>query len=166
MCCYSDWREKVMSFYPAEHQNVKRGDIFYIQNAKFYSTDPENTSGRPGVIVSCDELNAHSTVVEVVYLTTKDKRPMPTHTEVLCKVPSTSICENISTVPKERLGDFVRACTDREMAAIDQGLLHSLGIVSAPVVERERERARNLTSRKFPLRRICTSVCMNSFSIG
>lgn len=154
-----------MSFYPAERQSVKRGDIFYIQNAKFYSTDPANTSGRPGVIVSCDELNAHSTVVEVVYLTTKDKRPMPTHTDVLCKVPSTSICENISTVPKERLGDFVRACTDAEMAAIEQGVA-SLSWYHLCPGRRERERMRNLTSRKFPLRRICTSVCMNSFSIG
>ena len=156
MCYHSDGREKVMSYF----QTVKRGDIFYIQNAKCYSTDPANENGRPGVIVSCDELNAHSPVVEVVYLTTKDKRPMPTHTDVLCKVPSTSICENINTVSKERLGDFVRACTADEMAAIEQGMLHSLGI--SPVIERER--TKKLTSRKYLLRRICTSVCMNSFS--
>lgn len=149
-----------------EDWQIKRGDIFYIQNAKFYTTDPENKSGRPGVIVSCDELNAHSSVVEVVYLTTKDKRPMPTHTDVLCKVPSTSICENINTVPKERLGDFVRTCTVAEMAAIERGMLHSLGIAAVPLIERERERTRSLTSRKFLSRRICTSVCMNSFSIG
>ena len=122
-----------------EDWQIKRGDIFYIQNAKFYTTDPENKSGRPGVIVSCDELNAHSSVVEVVYLTTKDKRPMPTHTDVLCKVPSTSICENINTVPKERLGDFVRTCTVAEMAAIERGMLHSLGIAAVPLIERERE---------------------------
>lgn len=147
-----------------EDWQIRRGDIFYIQNAKFYTTDPENKSGRPGVIVSCDELNAHSSVVEVVYLTTKDKRPMPTHTDVLCKVPSTSICENINTVPKERLGDFVRTCTVAEMAAIERGMLHSLGIAAVPLIERER--TRSLTSRKFLSRRICTSVCMNSFSIG
>lgn len=122
-----------------EDWQIKRGDIFYIQNAKFYTTDPENKSGRPGVIVSCDELNAHSSVVEVVYLTTKDKRPIPTHTDVLCKVPSTSICENINTVPKERLGDFVRTCTVAEMAAIERGMLHSLGIAAVPLIEREDE---------------------------
>lgn len=112
-----------------EDWQIKRGDIFYIQNAKFYTTDPENKSGRPGVIVSCDELNAHSS----------DKRPMPTHTDVLCKVPSTSICENINTVPKERLGDFVRTCTEAEMAAIERGMLHSLGIAAVPPIEREDE---------------------------
>lgn len=122
-----------------EDWQIKRGDIFYIQHAKCYTTDPANENGRPGVIVSCDELNAHSSVVEVVYLTTKDKRPMPTHTGVMCKVPSTSICENINTVQKERLGDFIRSCTDAEMAAIEQGLLHSLGLTAAPRIEREDE---------------------------
>lgn len=121
-----------MNFY----QSVKRGDIFYIQNAKFYPGDIENAGARPGVVVSCDELNAHSPMVEVVYLTTKEKRPMPTHTSVMCKIPSTSLCENIDTVSKERLGDYVRSCSDTEMAAIDQGILHSLGI--SPI-EREQE---------------------------
>lgn len=145
------------------YQSVKRGDIFYIQNAKFYPGDMENTGARPGVVVSCDELNARSPMVEVVYLTTKEKRPMPTHTSVMCKIPSTSLCENIDTVPKERLTDFIRSCTDTEMAAINQGILHSLGI---SLIERESKRSRRLTSRKFPLRRICTNICTSNFSIG
>lgn len=125
-----------MAYYMNQSKEVKRGDIFYIANSKFYSTDPTNEAGRPGIIVSCDELNEHSPVVEVVYLTTKDKKPMPTHVGILCKIPSTALCETIYTVTKDRLGDFVRTCTDREMAAIDRGMICSLGI-AAPVVERE-----------------------------
>lgn len=119
-------------------KGVKRGDIFYIANSKCYSTDPSNEAGRPGIVVSNDSLNEHSPVVEVVYLTTKEKRPMPTHIGILCKIPSTALCETIYTVAKDRLGDFVRTCTDEEMAAIDMGMLHSLGI-AAPSVEVERE---------------------------
>jgi mRNA interferase MazF len=78
-------------------------------------------------------------MVEVVYLTTKEKRYMPTHTDVLCKVPSTSICENISTVSKDRLGDFVRTCTDAEIEKINEAMLHSLGISHSE--EREVEEA-------------------------
>lgn len=119
---------------------VKRGDIFYIAHSKCYATDPSNAAGRPAVIVSSDKLNEHADVVEVVYLTTKEKRLMPTHAEVLCRVPSIALCETIYTVNKDKLGDYVRTCTDKEMDAINTGILCSLGI-SAPTVEVEREEA-------------------------
>lgn len=131
-----------MAFYMNQSKGVKRGDIFYIANSKFYSTDPSNEAGRPGIIVSNDTLNEHSPVVEVVYLTTKDKKPMPTHVGILCKIPSTALCETIYTVTKDRLGDFVRSCTDKEMAEINRGMLCSLGI-TAFVVEREVETSEN-----------------------
>jgi len=131
-----------MAFYMNQSKGVKRGDIFYIANSKFYSTDPSNEAGRPGIIVSNDTLNEHSPVVEVVYLTTKDKKPMPTHVGILCKIPSTALCETIYTVTKDRLGDFVRSCTDKEMAEINRGMLCSLGI-TAPVAEREVKTSEN-----------------------
>lgn len=83
-----------------------------------------------------DKLNEHADVVEVVYLTIKEKRLMPTHAEVLCKIPSTALCETIYTVNKDRLGDFVRTCTDKEMEGVNAGILCSLGI-AAPVVDGE-----------------------------
>lgn len=125
-----------MAYYMNQNKEVKRGDIFYIANSKYYATDPENEDGRPGIIVSSDELNEHSSVVEVVYLTGKDKKPMPTHATVMCKIPSTVLCETIYTVTKDRVGDFVRTCTAKEMSAVNMCMLHSLGIPSH-VVERE-----------------------------
>lgn len=124
-----------MNYFNNPHKGVKRGDIFYISNSKFYSTDPSNEAGRPGIVVSCDELNEHSMCVEVVYLTTKDKKPMPTHIDIMCKVPSTALCETIYTVSKDRLGDYIRTCSEWEMAAINRGMLCSLGI-SPPVEEK------------------------------
>lgn len=126
-----------MAYYMNPVKEVKRGDIFYIANSKYYATNPENEAGRPGIVVSCNELNENSPSVEVVYLTTKDKKPMPTHVSILCKINSTALCETIYTVSKDRLGDYVRTCTDEEMAAIDKGMLCSLGIRS--VIEREVE---------------------------
>lgn len=119
--------------------DVRRGDIYYIAHSKCYSTNPELEAWRPGVVVSCDRLNENSPVVEVVYLTTKEKRNMPTHKKILCKIPSTALCENIYTIPKEKLGAFIRTCTDKEMEALDKGLPASLGISHEPVIEREEE---------------------------
>ena len=128
-----------MNYYMNNDRNrVKRGEIYYIAHAKCYATDPSNAAGRPGVIVSSDGLNKHSDSVEVVYLTSQEKKPMPTHAEVLCKTPSTALCETVYTISKDRLGDFVRCCTDKEMETINGCLLHSLGIIpSAVKVERE-----------------------------
>ena len=108
--------------------DYRKGDVFYISNSKFYATDPDNPDGRPGVIVSSDEQNENSDVVEVVYLTSQPKHDMPTHVEILCKVPSTALCETIYTVKKDRLSTFIRNCTKDEIQALDKGLMNSLGI--------------------------------------
>lgn len=119
----------------------RRGDIYYIE-AGGVRVGSEQKPGRPGVIVSNDLGNKYSSNVEVVFLTSQSKKELPTHVSVICKVPSTALCENIQTVSKERLGTFIRACSDNEMREIDNALLCSLGI-TIPEVERELEESYN-----------------------
>lgn len=109
---------------------LKRGEIYYIANSKQYLSDDGSqfSPGRPAIIVSHDALNRASPVVEVVYLTTTDKKELPTHVSITGRVPSIALCENISTVKRERVGTFVRTCTDDEMKALNECLKHSLGI--------------------------------------
>ena len=78
---------------------IYRGDIYYIM--PFYTvTGSEQRTGRPGVVVSNDINNRHSPNVEIVFLTSQEKKPLPTHVPVMCRVPSTALCENIQTVSK------------------------------------------------------------------
>lgn len=115
--------------YSLNTREVKRGDIFYITYSKnFNDSYSYDTTGRPGVIVSDDHLNRGSEYVEVVYLTTKIKRDMPTHADVFCKSPSTALCETIHTVEKDRIGTYVRTVSDEEMKDIERGLRRSLGM--------------------------------------
>lgn len=115
--------------YSLNTREVKRGDIFYITYSKnFNDSYSYDTTGRPGVIVSDDHLNRGSEYVEVVYLTTKIKRDMPTHADVFCKSPSTALCETIHTVEKDRIGTYVRTVSDEEMEEIERGLRSSLGM--------------------------------------
>lgn len=115
--------------YSLNTKEVKRGDIFYITYSKnFNDSYSYDTTGRPGVIVSDDHLNRGSEYVEVVYLTTKIKRDMPTHVDVFCKTPSTALCETIHTVEKDRIGTYVRTVSDEEMEGIERGLRRSLGM--------------------------------------
>ena len=112
---------------------VYRGDIFYIQNTG-YSTGSEQNSGRPAIVVSNDIENEHAPVVSVVYLTTQEKNQQPTHVKVLCRRESTALCEQIYTVSKERIGDFIRTASDEEMKQIDIALAVAFNIKSAPQV--------------------------------
>ena len=106
---------------------MKRGDIYYIK--KRHTTGSEIWGSRPGIIVSNDALNATSPVVEVVYLTTRPKKDLPTHVSILSTGNnSTACCEQIDSVSIELIGDSMGFCTAEEMAAIDQALLASLGI--------------------------------------
>lgn len=72
---------------------------------------------------------------------------MLNHVPILCKTNSTALCETIYTVSKDRLGDYVRSCSETEMMAIDEGLLRSLGITAHTSAEVERRTRRNTSYR-------------------
>lgn len=123
-----------MAYYTNDRDmEILRGDIFFVSPGGNYCGS-EQKPNRPGIVVSNDLANKHSPNVEMVFLTSQDKKHLPTHVEIIAKVPSTALCENIQTVSKERLGDFLKSCTAIEMKAIDKALLHSLGIEAPSVV--------------------------------
>lgn len=62
---------------------VSRGDVFYLTGSGGKRVGSEQDQNRPCVIVSNDIGNKHSTVVEIVYLSTANKRPLPTHCTVM-----------------------------------------------------------------------------------
>lgn len=108
--------------------SFKRGEIYYVENS-FYTTGSEQRPGLPAVIVSNDKNNAHSTTVEVVYLTTQPKADLPTHVLIRSlSRESTAICEQITTVATERIGDCKGRVTDAEMMNIEIAMLVSLDL--------------------------------------
>lgn len=108
--------------------NIKRGDIYYV--LKFGVTDGSvQDSGRPAVVVSNNKNNMFSTTVEVVYLTTQPKNDMPTHVDIRSTgVKSTAVCEQVTTVSRERISNPCGVCTNAEMEMIDAALAVSLGL--------------------------------------
>jgi len=108
--------------------NVQRGDIFYI--VKFgEQTGSEQASGRPAVVVSNDKNNEHCDTVEIVYLTTRPKKYIPTHATINSTGQmSTVLCEQVTTISKDRLGNYIGQCTDEEMQDIGNAIRISLGL--------------------------------------
>ncbi len=112
---------------------VKRGQIYYIID-NYKTTGSEQYAGRPAIIVSNEICNERSPVVEVVFLTTQPKCEMPTHVTIHSATrTSIAICEQITSVAVERVGDFMGTCTEVEMADIDRALRVSLALENSPV---------------------------------
>ncbi len=117
--------------------NINRGDIWYVMNS-YQTVGSEQRPGRPAVVVSNQKNNQYGDVVEMVFLTTAPKRDLPTHVTIRSSGRvSTALCEQISTVSVERLGNYCGHVSDSELAAIEGAMLVSLGIQFGSEVENE-----------------------------
>ncbi len=118
--------------------NIRRGDVYYISKSGT-TAGCEQGSGRPAVVVSNDTNNRFSPVVEVVYCTTKPKPPLPTHVYIhATPVRSLVLCEQVTSVSVERLGNYIGRCSVDEMKQIDKAISVSLGLKeSHPLMQGE-----------------------------
>lgn len=106
---------------------LTRGDIHYIFESE--TSGSEMRAGRPAIIVSNNKCNSHSSVIEIVYLTTKSKTDLPTHVAIRsASKPSIAVCEQISSVNKSRVGSYIGTCTTAEMDAVNIAIAISLAI--------------------------------------
>lgn len=110
-------------------QQYKRGEIFYVNNGSREQVGSETKKDRPAIIVSCDANNKHSSVLEMVFLTTQPKAELPTHVTIRSTGrASTALCEQPTPVAVERLNNYLGEVTEEEMQRIDTALLIGLGI--------------------------------------
>lgn len=115
-----------------QDMRIHRGDIFWVRQ-DYAAVGSEARKNRPAIIVSNDKNNTYSETVEIVYLTTAEKKPMPTHVSIeTMGKQSTALCEAIYTVDKERLENYYCTLTADEMKLVDQAVLVSLGLTVHP----------------------------------
>ena len=105
----------------------KRGNVYLVQIRD--ATCSEQDGARPAIIVSNNRGNKYSEVIEVVYLTTKPKTDLPTHVPIsLNGVKSTALCEQISSIAKQRIVKYMGRVTKNELTEVNAALKVSLGI--------------------------------------
>lgn len=108
-------------------QTYYRGQIYYVYPVETVGSEQEG--GRPAIIVSNDVGNEFSRVVEVVYLTTMEKKPLPTHVRIdSTSRKSIALCEQIETIDKRRIGKYINEVSDEELRNLEGAMLVSLGI--------------------------------------
>lgn len=106
--------------------DIRRGEIFYIARGGA-TNGSEQFADRPAVVVSNDENNKHSGVIEVVYMTTQPKTDLPTHVTIRSTGRiSTVLCEQVSSVSTERVNNYIGQVSEQEMKNIDIALMISL----------------------------------------
>lgn len=151
------------------NQEIKRGEIFFISRSDNYPEyGSEQYAGRPAIVVSNQNLNATSSTVEIVYLTTKEKNDSLLHVKIRSTIkPSVAICEQITSISKERIGDYYGTCTDEELQKIDIAIAKSLGLQLSSDPDKgipKEEAAQLIEARKRRklsaiLIKICTIFC-------
>lgn len=126
-------------------QEIHRGDVFWIADTQT-EVGSEYTKTRPAVIVSNEANNRYSANLEIVWLTTANKKPLPTHV-TLYSAPrvSVALCECVTTISKERLLEYYCTLTSEEMAHIDRAIRISLGLP-----EPAEKPGKNASSEKTP----------------
>lgn len=107
---------------------IKRGEVYWIK----YNTTGilgAHAGARPAVVVSSQDINDSSSVIEVVYLSTQDRgvsRDICPRINCTGKV-SYAKCDQISSVSKDNFGACIATFTSKEMSAVDKALKLSLG---------------------------------------
>lgn len=109
--------------------DIKRGQIYMADLNPVIGS--EQGGIRPVVVIQNDIGNRYSPTIIVAAITGKTKKSLPTHTSLKSKGNlKNSICllEQIRTVDKSRLLDYVGKVSKDEMDAIVEALSKSLDI--------------------------------------
>lgn len=111
---------------------IKRGDIYYANLNPVIGSEQGGT--RPVLIISNDTGNKHSPTVIVAAITGKigTKKKLPTHTIVhnvngLDK-DSIILLEQIRTIDKQRLQEYLGTLDGRFLIAVDKALAISVSL--------------------------------------
>lgn len=110
---------------------IKRGDIFYADLSPVVGS--EQGGIRPVLIVQNDIGNHYSPTLIAAAITGRKKKRMPTHVILrhnTNKLHRTSLVmlEQIRTIDRERLVEYIGTADEKSMKTVDHALAVSLGL--------------------------------------
>lgn len=122
---------------------ILRGDIYYADLNP--TVGSEQGGVRPLVILQNNVGNRHSPTVIAAAITASPKKSLPTHAAIghACGQMKESfvLLEQIRTIDRSRLREYVGRLDEQEMKKIDEALAISVGLAPAPLSAAETEEA-------------------------
>lgn len=112
-------------------REIHRGEIFYMTFKE--QVGSEQQGGRPVIVVSNETCNKFSPTVTVVPLTTKEKKPLPTHVKLDIEglaARGTILCEQVQSVSTFRLANYIGEVDYKTMKKIEKALCVQLDITT------------------------------------
>ena len=111
--------------------DIKRGQIYYADLSPIVGS--EQGGHRPVLIIQNDMGNRYApTVIAAIITTRKTKANLPTHIwlNAECGLPRESMveCEQVRTLDKRRLKEFMGQVSEEVMEEIDKGLKISFAL--------------------------------------
>jgi mRNA interferase MazF len=106
---------------------VKRGDVYWVNFEP--AQGGEIRKQRPALIVSNDAANQALNRLQVIPLTSNTGRLYPSEALVRVNgVPHKAMADQIRTIAKERLRNYVGAVPDQDMDGVEVALRRQLGL--------------------------------------
>ena len=109
---------------------IKRGEIYYADLNPVVGSEQDGL--RPVLILQNDMGNKYSPTTIVAAITSREtKSGLPTHVKISAdglKAASTVLLEQIRTIDKSRLGQYVGRTDKDTMGKIDHALIASFGL--------------------------------------
>ncbi len=116
--------------------NIRRGDIFYADLSPVLGC--EQGGVRPVLVIQNDIGNKYSPTLIVAAITSKPKRELPTHVEVLSiealQKDSVVLLEQIRTIDRIRLLEYIGSLSRLRMSLIDRALAVSVGLIITEII--------------------------------
>ena len=136
---------------------IKRGDIYYISR-DYTEIGREERAGRPGVVISCDELNEEGFGAVVAFMTSSPNNNSPYHCEVDSFNSRTSIvlCETVRYVSAKRLGDLCGRLSAHDMQKVEYclNLVLDLNLYSEVEQAEDEESTQNISAQEISTQNI------------
>lgn len=111
-------------------KTVYRGEVYYADLSPVIGS--EQGGDRPVLILQNDAGNLHSPTTIVAAITSRTtKRPLPTHVRIQgggLSCESTVLLEQLRTIDKSRLTDYVGKISEEDLHRVDHAALTSLGM--------------------------------------
>lgn len=111
-----------------EEPKFSRGDIWYYEPSIITETEGIISGNRPVLIISNNKFNKYSPTVNALPITSQYKFS-PVHINVFVKYKSQIQCEQICTLNKCDLKEYITTISNNKMDEVERKLLYQLDLI-------------------------------------